>query len=465
MSRRQTRNGFTLIEVILVIVIFGILATVAMRSGQKVFQTAKVEETRQELDALAEAIVGNAGLQNNGIRADFGYVGDVGSLPPNLDALVLNPGGYVTWNGPYIGNRYTQLASDYKNDAWNTAYSYSGGATITSTGSGSNIVRRLANSTSDLLYNSVSGNVFDADGTPPGTDNGDSVMVRLMIPNGVGGMATRTTSTDAGGYFQFDSIPIGTHDLVIVYEPADDTLMRLVTVLPRSDVYAEYRPNQDYWHESDGSISGLVGHWKLDETSDTVVSDASGYGNHGATRNMAGSPWTNGKISGALEFDGSNDYVQIPHSDELNGTDALTYSAWVYAHGWSGTSQVMAKSVHGGGTGRAQMGIFSEGGVLKGRAETVDGRREVSTSLTTLNAWVHVALVFDGTSLNLYVDGILEGDYSFAATTLIQTTDPLNFSKRVGTSQYYFDGLIDDVRVYNRALSLAEIQALSGMGM
>ncbi|MEA2031894.1 MAG: type II secretion system protein, partial [candidate division Zixibacteria bacterium] len=94
----------------LVIIIIGILSTVALRSVNTITDTAKIEETKQELEALSFAIAGNPDIQNNGIRTDFGYVGDVGSLPPNLDALFSNPGSYATWNGPYIGNRFTQIA-------------------------------------------------------------------------------------------------------------------------------------------------------------------------------------------------------------------------------------------------------------------------------------------------------------------------------------------------------------------
>lgn len=161
------------------------------------------------------------------------------------------------------------------------------------------------------------------------------------------------------------------------------------------------------------------------------------------------------------EFDGNNDHVLIPHNDLLNGSSSLTYAAYFRANSWNGTTQIMAKSVHGGGSGRAQMGIFSERGVLKGRAETINGRHEITSSLPTpLGDWVHVALVFDGSSLKLYQDGVVVASKSFSATSLVQTTDPLAISKRVGTNQYYFHGLIDDIHVFQNALSAAEVQTL-----
>ena len=112
------QRGFTLIEVVIVIVITGILLTVALKTGGKITNSARTEETLQEMDHLAFAIVGDPGSYSAGSRSEFGYVGDVGSLPPNLDALTTNPGAYSTWNGPYIDNRFVQTATDYKKDAY-----------------------------------------------------------------------------------------------------------------------------------------------------------------------------------------------------------------------------------------------------------------------------------------------------------------------------------------------------------
>jgi len=267
LSRHNTVRGFTLIEVVLVVIIAGILATVALRSVALVSDAARTEETKQELDRLAEAMVGRAELHSAGVRSDYGYVGDVGALPPNLDALVTNP-GLATWHGPYVSNRFEQSGADFKTDAWGAPYSFSG-VDIRSTGSGQSIVRKVAGSIDELLRNRVMGNVYDADGTAPGNDYRDSVRIILTIPNGSGGVNVRSVLTDAGGYFVFDSIPIGKHDLNVIYLPDADTLHRFVSVNPDAAVYGEYFLTENLWA---GNLGGIGTGIEFVENSDSLYS-------------------------------------------------------------------------------------------------------------------------------------------------------------------------------------------------
>ncbi len=245
--RLKSAYGFTLIEVILTIIIAGVLAAVALRSVMLISDTARVEETKQELEELEYAIIGNSALYNDDTRADFGYVGDVGALPANLDGLFTNPGGYASWNGPYVKRRLEQDATDYKVDPWGTNYAFSGGVTITSSGSGSDIVRKFGEATSDFISNGVDGIILDSDGTPPGTIYKDSISVRLTIPNGIGNITTLTTVPNNSGFFSFNAVPIGSHDLQIIYQPSSDTLKRFVSILPKSRHYGEYYLSTNVW--------------------------------------------------------------------------------------------------------------------------------------------------------------------------------------------------------------------------
>lgn len=243
MIKHTHKNGFTLIELVMVIVIIAVVGMIAAQKVSVLINNFRIEETKKEMDQLAMAIVGNPNLENNGVRTSFGYVGDVGAMPTNLAALVTNPGSYSTWKGPYIGNSFEQDATDAGTDAWGTSYTYSSsGTSITSTGSGSNIIRRFASSLNHILRNTVSGNVFDINGFPPGPryGRGDSVIITLTIPNGSGSTITKATYADLGGYFSFDSIPIGNHAMNIIYVPTKDTLKEFVSVTPNSKLYGEY---------------------------------------------------------------------------------------------------------------------------------------------------------------------------------------------------------------------------------
>lgn len=261
-------SGFTLIELLAVILIIAVLGTIAVQKLAPVSRTIKIEETKRELHRLSNAITGNPELQNLGVRNDFGYVGDIGALPPNLEALYTNP-GYATWSGPYIENAFAQTPDDFKKDAWQADYVYSG-ITIASVGSGETIQTSLAGSADQLLRNQVSGNLYDLDGTPPGDSYHDSVAVRMTIPDGVGGVITRIASVNAGGFFSFDSIPIGNQQLEIIYLPGGDSLRRFVSVSPGAHPYGEYYFPRNIWQTETGG-AGNTGSIEMVAASDTLT--------------------------------------------------------------------------------------------------------------------------------------------------------------------------------------------------
>lgn len=241
--KKNNLYGFTLIELVLVIIITGIIATVAIRKMNDTVETARYEQTKKELDQLSYAIIGNPMAYNNGNRTDFGYVGDIGALPPNLNALVQNPGGYSTWKGPYI-NRGNN--DEFKKDGWNISYIYSD-TLIRSTGSGDNIDKVFAINSSSLLSNTVEGFVVDANNDTPGSVFKDSLSIKLSYPDGVGNITTNAINPNAHGNFTFSNIPIGIHTLSVIYLPDSDTLSYQIMVNPNSTVRLDIVFPYDLW--------------------------------------------------------------------------------------------------------------------------------------------------------------------------------------------------------------------------
>jgi len=254
------QKGFTLVEVIMVIIILGILSAIAMKSLGNGLRVTRIEETKKELKNLSMAISGNPDLFTNGARTDYGYVGDVGTMPVNLDDLVSNP-GYSTWNGPYIKSDFTTYSDDFKKDAWGATYTYTGNNIIRSVGGGEDTLSYLlTSSVSNFTANSVSGQVTDALGNPPG-DSSSSLTITLSYPNGAGSVKDSTVNPNASGYFTFAStVPIGNHTITAIYSPSNDTLVSFVSVPPKSDVKTYMRFPGSLWAASGapgGGSSGL----------------------------------------------------------------------------------------------------------------------------------------------------------------------------------------------------------------
>ena len=244
LSPKVNNRGFTLIELVIVLIIVAIIATVAMRKMSSSIDNAQFEQTKKELDQLAYAISGNPSVYSKGARTDFGYVGDVGATPPNLDALVQNPGGYTTWKGPYMNTGIDN--SGYKQDAWQVNYVYFD-TLIRSVGSGTNIDKLFANSTSELLANSIEGFIVDADSDTPGSTYSDSVVIILTYPDGVGSITTLQDNPNINGDFTLQGIPIGIHSLSIIYIPDSDTVSYQLAVNPGSTVKLEVTFPADLW--------------------------------------------------------------------------------------------------------------------------------------------------------------------------------------------------------------------------
>jgi hypothetical protein len=197
---------------------------------------------------------------------------------------------------------------------------------------------------------------------------------------------------------------------------------------------------------------GLVGGWSFSEGTGATTADASGNGNTGA---ILGATWsTQGRYGNALSFNGTSSLVRVASSASLNLTTGLTLSAWIRPTanlgGWRTIVQREAEAyfltASNGTAGRPA------GGGTFGSSTPYAS----STTATPVNAWSHVAVTYDGATIRLYINGTQVA--TRAAGGAIQTvSNPLSIG---GNQPYgeYFQGLIDEVRVYGRALTQAEIQ-------
>lgn len=246
-TRLKNSCGYSLIELVVVIVILGIIATVSMKTMKNTTEISRVEETKAELELLADAIVGDPNEITAGGRTDFGYVGDIGALPSNLSALVTDP-GYTTWHGPYISDDFSTdgSSSHYLSDAWGKAYDYSG-VSIQSTGGPTTITKQIAQAATDLTSNSVMITIVDRAFHAPGATYKDSVKAVLTYPDGSGAITNATLYPDRNGNATFNSVPIGKHTLRVIIVPSADTLIRYITVNPGQNVYAEFQHYDEIW--------------------------------------------------------------------------------------------------------------------------------------------------------------------------------------------------------------------------
>jgi hypothetical protein len=201
----------------------------------------------------------------------------------------------------------------------------------------------------------------------------------------------------------------------------------------------------------------LIAAYNFNEGSGSVLNDVTGNGNHGTLAN--GPVWTTaGKYGGALTFDGSNDIVNIPHSSSLNLTTGLTLEAWVRPTTVTNWRTVLMKER----PGNLAYGLYANTSTNRPAVElaTAGGAGNLEAAGTgrlNANTWAHVAATFDGSSLKLYVNGTQVRSLA-ASGTIVTSTNALRIGGNTIWGEY-FRGQIDDVRIYNEALTATQIQA------
>jgi hypothetical protein len=201
----------------------------------------------------------------------------------------------------------------------------------------------------------------------------------------------------------------------------------------------------------------LISWWRGDQ----IPNDSVG-GNDLTLYNGAG--FAPGFVGHAFSFNGTNQYAQTANTPSLNPTAGLTIEGWVYATALPGASMdIVSKDDESlNRQYLLAMATSSQGPVLRAGVGAQTGFVVVNgTNVVQTNAWNHVAMTYDGSMLRLYVNG--NADATAAPTGAVRTTtQPLRIGR--GASALYFNGYVDEVSLYGRGLSSAEIQAVYNSG-
>jgi hypothetical protein len=200
---------------------------------------------------------------------------------------------------------------------------------------------------------------------------------------------------------------------------------------------------------------GLVAAYSFNEGSGATVADASGHGNAGT---ISGATWTTGLFGNALAFNGTNSWVTINDASSLHLTTGMTLEAWVKptaaAANWTA---VMIKERPSG----LAYGLYAADGADQPPAGYIDTSNtdndSKGRSALAVNTWSFLSVTYDGSNLDLYVNGALVNALPVSGS-IVSSTGAL----RIGGDSIwgeYFQGLIDNVRIYNRALNVGEISS------
>ncbi|MBU1159787.1 prepilin-type N-terminal cleavage/methylation domain-containing protein [Patescibacteria group bacterium] len=206
--------------------------------------------------------------------------------------------------------------------------------------------------------------------------------------------------------------------------------------------------------------SYAVGYWDFNEIVGGTVRDISDNGNTGTLKNGPAPEnslvFSGGNLGKALRFDGSNDYVNVPFSSMLSPGADLTMEAWVNWSGGGGDKNIVTKEsayefrVNAGNVNYATNPWAWRGG---------------TSAKITAGSWNHIVITHDGNGLQkIYINGVEK--YSTAAGGEISSnSNPVTIGARYGGTASFFNGLIDEVKIYSVVLNFAQVQQNYAKGL
>ena len=276
---------------------------------------------------------------------------------------------------------------------------------------------------------------FKSEPAGPEPDRGEQTGVapftKTVIVGSKVSLAAPTPQSLSGSWQGFSSWSDGgtaTHDVIAPATPATYT--------------ASYK--------TEPAPPGLVLGYGFEETSGNTANDLSPFKNNGTINGATGN--ASGKFGRALSFDGTNDRVDVPDAASLDLTTGMTLEAWVKPTSNTGWRTAILKER---GSDLLYALYASNGSKPRIETFTTVENTAAGTSALPLGAWSHLAATYDGANLRFYVNGVLVTTKATSGS-MPNTANPLQIGGNAVWGEY-FSGLIDEVRVYNRALSASEI--------
>ena len=272
-----------------------------------------------------------------------------------------------------------------------------------------------------------------------GSEGQNTPFTRTVIQGATIGATAPAPQTLGGKTYDFSSWSDG------------GTAAARTVIAPTSATPATYVAN--YSEVVCAPPANLVGAWGFDEAGGTTTADSSGKGNtgtiSGATRT------TTGRFGSALSFDGVNDIVSVPDSASLDLTNRATLEAWVNPAvlGTAWRTALLKEQA-----GQLVYALYANNDLNRpsGHLFTTGDLFSSGTAALSLNTWSHLAMTWDGTTQRLFVNGVQVGSRAVSGT-LVNGAGALRFGGNNVWSEW-FSGQLDEIRIYDRALTQAELQ-------
>ncbi len=219
---------------------------------------------------------------------------------------------------------------------------------------------------------------------------------------------------------------------------------------------------------------GLVAYWPLDDGSGNVARDATGNGNDGEL--LGGPTWTGDSMmgTGALVFDGTDDLIRLASFDVVGG-NGITLACWIKTGNLDtpgNDPRMISKTAGGSNDDHWFMLSSSRVGAdkvfrLRLKTDGVTGELKANTDgIIDLDVWIHVVANWDGSTMRIYKNGVEAGSLAKGGVLDVDPTVEMAIgSQPVTTDARPFDGTIDDVAIWNRALTPDEINELMTIGI